>query len=198
MSKHDSKKKSKGWGLKWRRKITHTGDNSTFPYMALKDMGIILWQLYWKKSIPKSKNQWCWYFLPNVCIQRRRNSIWSRVLFCLQWDRGCKHTPVKDWLWPPRPEPCVYVFMVLSPLYIQAQLQLQTICLPQRKLKYSQLLNIKILKFNSPVLLNLLSNNFPYCPAVGAIRRINSSNIDLPGRSILESVCLYSDSSQEI
>ena len=51
---------------------------------------------------------------------------------------------------------------------------------------HSQLLNIIILKFYPPVLLNQLGNIFLYCPAVGAIRRINSSNIDLPGRSMLE------------
>ena len=51
---------------------------------------------------------------------------------------------------------------------------------------HSHLLNIIILKCNSPVLLNLLGNIFPYCPAVGAIQRINSSNIDLPGRSMHE------------
>ena len=50
---------------------------------------------------------------------------------------------------------------------------------------HSQLLNIIIMKFNSPILLNLLDNIFPYCPALGAIRRINFSNIDL-----------YCDSSQ--
>ena len=49
---------------------------------------------------------------------------------------------------------------------------------------HSQLLNVIILKINSLVLLNLLGNIFPYCPAVGAIRRINSSNIDLQGRSM--------------
>ena len=51
---------------------------------------------------------------------------------------------------------------------------------------HSQLLNIIILKFNPPVLLNLLGNIFPHCPAVRAIQRINYSNIDLPGRSTLE------------
>ena len=51
---------------------------------------------------------------------------------------------------------------------------------------HSQVLNIIILKFNPPVLLNLLGNIFPYCPAVGPIRRINSYNIDLPGRSMLD------------
>ena len=45
---------------------------------------------------------------------------------------------------------------------------------------HSQLLNIIILKFKSPVLLNLLGNIFRYCPAVGAVQRINPSNIDLP------------------
>ena len=50
----------------------------------------------------------------------------------------------------------------------------------------SQLQNIIILTFNPPTLLNLLGNIFPYCPPVGAIPRINSSNIDLPGRSMLE------------
>ena len=52
--------------------------------------------------------------------------------------------------------------------------------------EHSQLLNIMILKFNSSILLNLQGIIFPYCPAVGAIQRINSSNIDLPGRSMLE------------
>ena len=51
---------------------------------------------------------------------------------------------------------------------------------------HSQLLQIIILKFNPPVLLNLLGNIFPYCPAVKAIRRINSSSIDLPRRSMLD------------
>ena len=50
----------------------------------------------------------------------------------------------------------------------------------------SQLQNIIILTFNPPILLNLLGDIFPYCPPVGAIPRINSSNIDLPGRSMLE------------
>ena len=52
-------------------------------------------------------------------------------------------------------------------------------------LTHSQLLNIMILKFNCPVLLDLLGNIFPYCPAVGAVQKINSSSIDLPGRSVL-------------
>ena len=47
--------------------------------------------------------------------------------------------------------------------------------------KHSQLLNIIILNFFSPVLLNLQGNMFLYCPAVKAIQRINSSSIDLPG-----------------
>ena len=51
---------------------------------------------------------------------------------------------------------------------------------------HSQLHNIVILKLNSPILLNLLGNIMPYGPAVGAIRRINSFNIDLQGRSILD------------
>ena len=38
---------------------------------------------------------------------------------------------------------------------------------------HSQLLNITILKLNSPVLLNLLGNIFPYCRAVEAIRVLN-------------------------
>ena len=42
------------------------------------------------------------------------------------------------------------------------------------------------MKFTSPLLLNLLGNIFPYCPAVEAIRRINSSSIDLPGRQMLD------------
>ena len=49
---------------------------------------------------------------------------------------------------------------------------------------HSQLLNIVILKFNSPVLLNQLGNIFPYCPVDIAIQRINSSSIDLAGRKI--------------
>ena len=51
--------------------------------------------------------------------------------------------------------------------------------LPRGYISHAQLLNIIILKFNSPVLLNLLGNIFPYCPAVGAIWRIKFSNIDL-------------------
>ena len=51
---------------------------------------------------------------------------------------------------------------------------------------YSQLLSIIILKFNSSALLNLSGNIFPYCPAVGAIRRTNFFNIDLPGWSMLD------------
>ena len=47
--------------------------------------------------------------------------------------------------------------------------------------KHSQLLNIIILKFFSPVLLNLQGNMFLYCPAVKAIQKINSSSINLPG-----------------
>ena len=50
---------------------------------------------------------------------------------------------------------------------------------PKRYIFNSQLLNIKILKFNSSVLLNQLGNIFPYCPVDRAIRRINYSNIDL-------------------
>ena len=66
--------------------------------------------------------------------------------------------------------------------------------------QHSQLLNNVILKFNSLILLHLLGNIFPYCPAVGAIRRINSSNTNLPGRSMLDFnwECLYCDSSQKI
>ena len=45
-------------------------------------------------------------------------------------------------------------------------------------IEYSQLLNIIILKSNSPVLLNLLGNIFPYCPNVGAIQIINPFNIE--------------------
>ena len=65
---------------------------------------------------------------------------------------------------------------------------------------HSQLLNIIILKFNSPVLLNLLGNIFPYCPAVGAIRRVNSCNIDLQEGQcwICNWECLYCDSSRDI
>ena len=65
---------------------------------------------------------------------------------------------------------------------------------------HSQVLNIIILKFNSPVMLNLMGNIFPYCPAVGAIWRINSSNIDLPGNQcwICHWECLYCDLSREI
>ena len=51
---------------------------------------------------------------------------------------------------------------------------------------HSQLLNKIILKFYSPVLLNLLDNIFMYSPAVGAIRKFNSFNIDIPGRSMLD------------
>ena len=46
-------------------------------------------------------------------------------------------------------------------------------------LTHSQLQNTKILKFISPVLLNLLGNIFTNCPAVRAIRKIDSSNIYL-------------------
>ena len=65
---------------------------------------------------------------------------------------------------------------------------------------HSQLLSIILLKFNSPVLLNLLGNIFPYCPAVGAIRRINSSNIDLQEGQCWSCnwECLYCDSSRDI
>ena len=58
--------------------------------------------------------------------------------------------------------------------------------LPRDNIHHSQLLNTIILKFTSPVLLNLLGNIFPYCPAVEAILIINSSSIDLPGRSRLD------------
>ena len=70
---------------------------------------------------------------------------------------------------------------------------------------HSQLLNIIILKSNSPSLLNQLGNICQYsectvkytssragsilkniAPAARAIQRINSSNIALPGRTILE------------
>ena len=39
-------------------------------------------------------------------------------------------------------------------------------------LTHSQLLNNVILKFNFQALLNQLGHIFPYCPAVGPIRRI--------------------------
>ena len=51
---------------------------------------------------------------------------------------------------------------------------------------HSQLLNIIVLKFNSPILIILLGSIFPYCPAVKAIRRINSSSIDITGGSMLD------------
>ena len=51
-------------------------------------------------------------------------------------------------------------------------------------MSHSQFLNTIILKFNSLVLLNLLSNIFSYCPSVGEIRRINSSSIDPQGWSM--------------
>ena len=51
---------------------------------------------------------------------------------------------------------------------------------------HSKLLNNVILKLNSSVMLNHLGNIFLYGPVDRAIRRINSSNIDLPGRSMLE------------
>ena len=65
--------------------------------------------------------------------------------------------------------------------------------------EYSQLLNIKILKFNSPVFLNLLGNILPYCPAFGAIRRINSSDIGLKKEQCWSCnwECLYYDLSQD-
>ena len=63
-------------------------------------------------------------------------------------------------------------------------------------LQHSQLLNIIILKFNPPVLLNLLCNIFPYCPAVGAIRRINSSKEGKCWSCHWE--CLYCDLSRDI
>ena len=46
----------------------------------------------------------------------------------------------------------------------------------------------------------LLGYIFPYCPAVGAIRRINSSNIDLQEAQCWSCnwECLYCDSSQDI
>ena len=56
----------------------------------------------------------------------------------------------------------------------------------EQPLTHSQLLNVIILKFNSQALLNLLGNIFPYCPAVKAIRRTNSSSIDLQERSMLD------------
>ena len=64
--------------------------------------------------------------------------------------------------------------------------------------KHSQLLNIIISKLNSPVLLYLLGNIFPYCPAVRAIQKINSSNIDLQEGQCWSCnwECLYCDSSR--
>ena len=64
----------------------------------------------------------------------------------------------------------------------------------------SQLLNIEILKSNSPVLLNLLVNIFSYCPAVRVIRRTNSSNIDLQEGQFwsCNRECLYCDLSRDI
>ena len=55
-----------------------------------------------------------------------------------------------------------------------------------RNIPHSQLLNISVSKFTSPVLLNLLGNILPYCTAVQEIRRTNSSSIDLLGRSMLD------------
>ena len=65
---------------------------------------------------------------------------------------------------------------------------------------HSQLLNIIILKLNSSVLLNLLGNIFPYCPAVRAKRRINSSNICLQEGQCWSCnwECLNCDSSRDI
>ena len=65
---------------------------------------------------------------------------------------------------------------------------------------HSQLLNFIILKFNFPVLLNILGNIFPYCPVVGAIGRINSSNIDLKEGHCWSCnwECLYFDLSLDI
>ena len=51
---------------------------------------------------------------------------------------------------------------------------------------HSQFLKNVILRFNSSVLLNQLGNIFLYGPVARAIRRINSSDIDLPGRLMLE------------
>ena len=93
-----------------------------------------------------------------------------------------------------------------SAFLLQAQI---TLCITA----HSQLLNIIILKFNPPVLLNLLGYILPYCPAVKAIRRINSSSnlfiyqaslvnkqVALPEGQcwICNWECLYCDSSQEI
>ena len=78
---------------------------------------------------------------------------------------------------------------VLQPKHIQTIIINQGKYLVSRRLHeekthppctiHSQLLKIIILKSNSPVLLNLPGNIFPYCPAVRAIRKINSSNIHL-------------------
>ena len=57
--------------------------------------------------------------------------------------------------------------------------QLSIVRLGILQLSHSQLLNIIVLKLNSPVLLNLLGNIFLYCPAVGAIQRNTYFNIDL-------------------
>ena len=51
---------------------------------------------------------------------------------------------------------------------------------------HSQLLNIIILKFTSPVLLNLLGNIFMYFPAAEGMQRVHSSSIYLQGRSMLD------------
>ena len=66
-------------------------------------------------------------------------------------------------------------------------------------MEHSQLLNIIILKLYSPVFLTLLCNIFLYCPAVGAIHRVNPSNIDLQEGQCCSCnwECLNCDSSRD-
>ena len=54
------------------------------------------------------------------------------------------------------------------------------------KLASHKAFSIIILKFNPPILLDLPGNVIPYCPAVGAIWKINSSNDDFTGKSMFD------------
>ena len=126
---------------------------------------------------------------------------------------GLRELPkAKDYIWlciPPhilihtiyKNYKCIIFISVFSSKAGYTEIVILTIYLSGRDyILHSQLLNIIILKFNSTVLLHQLGNIFPYCPALKALQRINSLNID-----ILEGQCwscnwecLYFDSSREI
>ena len=90
------------------------------------------------------------------------------------------------WLLVPKLSPCLPLSLQHSlPPSCYHHLPLISVHWQEKWDNHSQLLNIIILKFNSLVLLILLGNIFPHCPAFEAIHRLNFSSIDLPERSML-------------